>query len=157
ALAIAVDRMVARRWSEAIAIAAIATVLVSPWLAWLVLAAPIGQTQAGLMMGTRAMAAEMLGRQLIFYVQRLPDQIVGPFVEVAAGGGWAPAAALANLWAALATTTIVLGWRQALTRPRLRLVALIPLLTLAILLPWPYQEAGRFLIPLVPMVLLGAV
>ena len=41
--------------------------------------------------------------------------------------------------------------------PRKRLAGLIPTITLALLLMWPYTEAGRFLIPLVPCVLIGAV
>jgi hypothetical protein len=41
--------------------------------------------------------------------------------------------------------------------PRQRLGALIPLATMALLLAWPFTEAGRFLIPLVPSILMGAV
>ena len=41
--------------------------------------------------------------------------------------------------------------------PRLRLGGLIPLATIPLLLLWPFTEAGRFLIPLVPFVLVGAV
>ena len=44
-----------------------------------------------------------------------------------------------------------------LTRRRMRLAGLVPLLTLGVLLPWPYTQAGRFLIPLIPFILLGAV
>ena len=38
----------------------------------------------------------------------------------------------------------------------MRLAALVPILTILALLPWPFLEAGRFLIPLVPFLLFGA-
>ena len=51
----------------------------------------------------------------------------------------------------------MLGWARTLSRPRRRLAGLIPLLTIALLTIWPYTEAGRFLIPLIPCLLIGAV
>jgi hypothetical protein len=44
-----------------------------------------------------------------------------------------------------------------LRRSRRRLAGLIPLCSLVLLLVWPYTEAGRFLVPLIPCILLGAV
>ncbi len=44
-----------------------------------------------------------------------------------------------------------------LRRPGRRIVALWGLATLALLLVWPFTEAGRFLVPLVPALLVGAV
>ena len=46
--------------------------------------------------------------------------------------------------------------RRPLRNPRRRLAGLIAFLTLALLLVWPFTEAGRFLIPLVPFLLVGA-
>jgi len=40
--------------------------------------------------------------------------------------------------------------------PRRRLAGLIALFTLALLLVWPFTEAGRFLFPIVPFLLVGA-
>jgi hypothetical protein len=64
---------------------------------------------------------------------------------------------LANLWAVGATGLLVLGWTRTLANRRRRLVGLVAGLTLALLLVWPFTEAGRFLIPLVPCVLVAAV
>ena len=66
-------------------------------------------------------------------------------------------ASVVYLWAVVATALIVAGWVRALRRPRRRLAGLIPLFTLGILIVWPYTEAGRFLIPLIPCILIGAV
>lgn len=55
----------------------------------------------------------------------------------------------------MATAVIALGLVIALWRPRARLIALIPILTILIILPWPFTEAGRFLIPLVPCLLVA--
>ena len=52
---------------------------------------------------------------------------------------------------------IIYGWSNSLNTPRKRLVGLVPLVTLALLLVWPFTEAGRFLIPLVPFLLMGGV
>ena len=46
---------------------------------------------------------------------------------------------------------------RTLSRPRRRPAGLIALATLAVLLVWPFTEAGRFLVPLVPFLLVGAV
>jgi hypothetical protein len=156
ALAVLVDRALRHDWWEALTIAAVATVLVFPWLGWMALAGSIGQTQAGLLLASDQSWLERIGGQAIFYAQRLPDQIVSPIVEVATLGHSTSAALVANFWAGLATLVLGAGWVRVLGQPRRRLAGLIPLFALAILLLWPYREAGRFLIPLIPCVLLGA-
>ena len=93
-----------------------------------------------------------------FYVQRIPDQITGPVVEVATViRRTAAFERLANLWALVFSGVVIAGWLVAVRRPRRRLAGLIPMMTLALLLLWPYTEAGRFLIPLIPCLLIGAV
>ena len=94
--------------------------------------------------------------QAVFYLQRLCDQIIGPFVEV--GTVFHRSLALnvvANLWATMAFTIIMWGWVNTLRTSRRRMVGLISSLTLVLLLIWPFTEAGRFLVPLVPMILVG--
>jgi hypothetical protein len=60
--------------------------------------------------------------------------------------------------AALPISTILLvGLIRCATDPRRRLAGLVPLLTLPLLLVWPFTEAGRFLIPLVPCLMVGMV
>ena len=60
------------------------------------------------------------------------------------GGGWRPACS-------------VCGWVRALRTPRRGWPGWSRFSTLALLLVWPFTEAGRFLIPLVPCLLVGAV
>jgi hypothetical protein len=158
ALAILFDLALRQRWQRALASTVAAVFLVLPWLVWMALVGPTGQTHAGLLLQSYSTAAERGTRLLVFYAQRIPDQITGPFVEVATEFQSSPFVAIvANLWAALASALIVAGWARALGRSRRRLAGLIPLFTLAVLFLWPYAEAGRFLIPLIPCLLIGAV
>ena len=123
-----------------------------PWALWL---ASVGHnTQIGLL-ADKSLAGRVSG-QAIFYLQRLPDQITGPLVEVATVFGRSSAiAGLANLWAVAATGVIILGWLSTLRTPagdwpgssaRSRSVLII----------WPFTEAGRLLFPIVPFLLVGA-
>jgi hypothetical protein len=66
-------------------------------------------------------------------------------------------AALVNAWAIVATGVVAAGWVRTLRSPRRRLVGLTGFCTLGLLLVWPFTEAGRFLIPLVPCLIVGAV
>ena len=84
-------------------------------------------------------------------------KLTGPVVEV--GTVFHRSAALAvlvNLWAAVATGVMIWGWARSLRSPRRRLAGLIAFMTSPLLLVWPFTEAGRFLIPLVPFMLVGA-
>jgi Dolichyl-phosphate-mannose-protein mannosyltransferase len=158
ALAVLLDLTVRRRWWQAMAIAALSVILVSPWLGWMAVMGSGGRTQAGLLVQGDLSLAQRVAYQLVFYVQRIPDQLIGPFVEVGTLYQRSTLIArIANLWAVLATAVIVGGWALAMRRPRRRLAGLVPLCTLGILVVWPYTEAGRFLIPLVPNLLVGAV
>jgi hypothetical protein len=157
ALAVLIDLGASRRWAQAGAVAAIAGLSASPWIAWVAWLGPAAQTQARLLVQPEWSLGERLVRPAIFYCQRLPDQIVGPFVEVATAAQHAPALALlANVCALLATSTIVVGWLLLIKNPRRRLAGLFPLCSLGILVLWPYTEAGRLLIPLIPCILVGA-
>jgi hypothetical protein len=157
-LAVLVDLGFRRRW-RALGITAVTTaVLVAPWIAWV---AAVGErSQAGLLLAGEG-AAGLSGRilsQAWFYLQRIPDQVTGPLVEIATV--IRPSAmriAAANAWAVLASGVVLTGWIAAARRRRMRLAGLVPLLTLPLLLAWPYTEAGRFLIPMVPFILAGAV
>jgi hypothetical protein len=111
-------------------------------------------SQIGLLSQT-GLAGRAAG-QAVFYLQRLPDQVTGPFVEVGTVFRRSLAAGVAaNLWAAVVTGTIVWGWVRPWKNPDRRLAGMIALPTLALLLVWPFTEAGRFLIPLVPFILVG--
>ena len=116
------------------------------------------KTQADLLFAGSAGLPGRIVSQALFYLQRIPDQITGPVVEVATViRRTAGLERLANLWALVFSGVVIAGWLVAVRRPRRRLAGLIPLMTLPLLLLWPYTEAGRFLIPLVPCLLIGGV
>jgi hypothetical protein len=156
--AIVLDLALRGQPKHAFLMAFLTAILVSPWIGWVAKVGSSETSQATLLAESGDGRLERLGHQAAFYVERIPDQITGPFVEVATRFGssrWTAVAA--EVWAILATGVIAAGWLRALRRPRRRLGGLVPFLTLGMLLVWPYTEAGRFLIPLVPFILLGAV
>jgi hypothetical protein len=129
------------------------TFLLSPWITWLGL---VHHNTQVVMLAREDLASRIAG-QTLFYVRRLPDQITGPFVEVATVFSRSQAAAVVgNAWAVCITAIMIWGWVRILQTPRRRLAGLIAFTTLALLLAWPFTEAGRFLVPLVPFLLVGA-
>jgi hypothetical protein len=153
AAAAIVDLGMRKQWRTAGTALAVTFVLIAPWVIWL--SAVRTNTQVGYL-ADKSLASRIPG-QTMFYLQRLPDQITGPIVEVATVFGRSSRIAmLAKLWAAVATVVIVLGWIRTLRSARRRLVGLIALVTLALLLVWPFTEAGRFLFPMVPFLLVGS-
>jgi hypothetical protein len=158
AAAVLLDLWMRRGWRNVLAVAVIAAILVSPWLAWMATIGPEGRTQAGLLVQGAGAWFERITGQLVFYVRRIPDQITGPFVEVGTVFRHSPVVALAaDGWAVAATAVIVGGWLRTLRRPRRRLAGMIAIGTMLVLLAWPFTEAGRFLVPLIPCILIGAV
>ena len=85
--------------------------LILPWVGWLAMVHH--HTQVGLF--TTEGLADRIVEQAIFYLQRLPDQVVGPFVEVGTVLHRSPVVAVAaNFWAAMATGIMVWGWIRTL-------------------------------------------
>ncbi len=157
-LAVLLDLRLRRRWSMALSAAVVSALVISPWLVWLVVVGGEQRTQADLLLAGSSGLPGRIVSQALFYLQRIPDQITGPVVEVATViRRTAGVERLANLWALVFSGVVIAGWLVAVRRPRRRLAGLIPMMTLALLLTWPYTEAGRFLIPLVPCLLIGAV
>jgi hypothetical protein len=157
AAAVLLDRGMRRGWRDAMVVAMVAALLVAPWLAWLASIGPEGRTQAGLLVQGDGTWFERIMSQVVFYVRRIPDQITGPFVEVGTVFRRSPfVARVADVWAVAATALIVGGWVLTLRRPRRRLAGMIAIGTMLVLLAWPFTEAGRFLIPLIPGILVGA-
>jgi hypothetical protein len=158
-MAVLLDLVLKRRWRTAAVTACVTVLLIAPWVGWLLFLGPEQRTQANMLLSVSPELASRILPQLVFYTQRIPDHIVGPFVEVATSTSLRRSVFVvtaANLWAIVATAVIVMGWISAVRRPRRRLGGLVPLLTLGMLLIWPYTEGGRFLIPLVPCLLIGA-
>lgn len=154
AAAVVLDLVLRGKPRTAAAASAAAAACVAPWIGWLIRAGR--GSQAGLFVpgGWLSLAP----RQVVFYVQRLPDQIVGPFVEIATVYAGRPGLArVATGWAVAVTAVVALGWLRTLRTARRRLAGLVPAVTLALLMVWPFTEAGRFLVPLVPFLLVGAV
>jgi len=154
ALAVAVDLGLRRGWIKASLMLAGVAVVVAPWVAWQL--AVGSDTQSSLF--RPGGMVRLIGEQGLFYARRIPDAIAGPFVEVATVFGRSSRLATgATLVGVAVTGIILLGWVRSVRSPRRRLGGLIPLATFPLLLVWPFTEAGRFLIPLVPFLLLGAV
>ena len=155
AVAIVLEFLLCRRFALAVAAGLTAVVVVAPWAAWV--ASVRDHTQVELL-AQGSPAERVASPQAWFYLERIPDQIAGPVVEVGTRFGHGRSLAIAvDLGAALATAIVLLGFARCLRSPRRRLGGLVAVLTLALLLVWPFEEAGRFLIPLVPFLLLGAV
>jgi hypothetical protein len=152
-LAVLIDRGLSRRWREATAIAVSSALVVAPWVAWLISVKRNSQASHLGMSGL----GQLVASQALFYARRIPDSLTGPFVEVATVFGRSRTVSIvATLGAILVSSIILLGLLRTLRDPRRRLAGLVPLVTLPILLVWPFTEAGRFLIPLVPFLLIGA-
>ncbi|MFO0960588.1 MAG: glycosyltransferase family 39 protein [Isosphaeraceae bacterium] len=149
--AVVMDLALARRVGAAALVGLVWALVVAPWIAW------VGTVRGNPQVDYLANAGlvERLQENALFYIRRLPDAIVGPVIEVGTvfRPGWErPATWLAGI----GTGLIAGGWVLCLRNPRRRLAALTAFSTLALLLAWPFTEAGRFLIPLVPMILIGA-
>jgi hypothetical protein len=150
--AVMIDLSMRRRWRPLWPMMLTVTALVVPWAGWL--ASVRHNTQAELLV--QGNLATRIGGQAVFYLQRLPDQITGPVVEVATVFQRSPLIVIAsNLWAVAATSILIWGWVSSL-HTRRRLAGLVGFTTLALLLVWPFTEAGRLLIPILPFVLVGA-
>jgi hypothetical protein len=152
AVASAIDLGLRGRWRALGAAGLTTAILVFPWIGWL--AVVRRNTQVGLLMQEGLTAR--VARQGLFYLQRFPDQVTGPIVEVGTVFRRStPLAIVVNLWMALAAGVLLWGWARTLRSPRRRLAGLIGFTTLGLLLVWPFTEAGRFLIPLMPFLLVG--
>ncbi|MEO6810193.1 MAG: glycosyltransferase family 39 protein [Isosphaeraceae bacterium] len=152
ALAVFAELLLRKRFAATLATLGTSATLVLPWIGWL--ATVKRDTQVGLL--PQGGWARVIAGNALFYLRRVPDQITGPVVEI--GTVFRPELqAGATVWATLATTLVIWGWVRAWRRPRRRLAALVPLTTFPLLLIWPFTEAGRFLIPLAPFLLIGAV
>ena len=153
ATAVMLDLGLRRHWRTLWPAVLAGGVIVVPWLVWL--GAVRQNTQLGLLAST-SMAGRIPG-QAFFYVQRIPDQIIGPFVEVATVFRRSGIVALAaNLWAVAATGIIVWGCIISIRSSRRRLAGLGALISVALLLVWPFTEAGRFLYVILPFLIVGA-
>ncbi len=156
AAAVVVSLIIQRRRIAAVSASVTAVIVILPWIAWL--ATVRENTQAELVGRSAGGTARLIASQAIFHMQRIPDQLIGPFVEVGTVFSRSRGLGLVvNGWALLATCVVVLGWLRTLRTRRRRLSGLTALGTLALLLVWPFTEAGRFLIPLAPCLLVGAV
>jgi Dolichyl-phosphate-mannose-protein mannosyltransferase len=157
-IAVLIDRLCEQRDRRSLrdtaAMAVAALVVIGPWIYWL--ATVRRNTQVGLLDASGLPA--LVAGQLLFYARRLPDALTGPFVEVATVFSSSRAVGLAaTMLAAVVSTVLLIGLIRCLLDPRRRLAGLVPLATLPLLLVWPFTEAGRFLIPLVPCLLVGMV
>ncbi len=141
-----------RRFAQAAWSTVVAGLMTLPWVLWI--ANADRRSQADLLLSPESLAG--LDDRLVFYVRRLPDQVVGPFVEVATVFNDNPTlAAVGTAIGVAATALLAWGLIALACRPTERPAVAVVGVTMPILLVWPFTEAGRFLIPLVPLLLLG--
>jgi hypothetical protein len=164
AAAVGFNLLVRRRFTTLLSSGITASALVLPWVVWLAIVHENTQVELLAKAGWLARIAS----QVLFYVQRTPDIVTGPVVEVGTVFTlpktiadviplWVSVASVVTAWALVATGVILFGWARSIRTPRRRLAGLVALFTLGLLLVWPFTEAGRFLIPLVPCLLVGGV
>jgi hypothetical protein len=154
--AVGIDLLIRRRGPTALGAGLTMGALLLPWVGWLILAG--APNQASLLALNDQGLLNRITSLAIFYLQRLPDQLTGPLVEIGTvfqHRAWVKVAV--NTWATVATGVLTIGLLLTLRIRRRRIAGLTAFATLTILLVWPFTEAGRFLIPLVPCLLVGAV
>jgi len=154
--AVLLDLILRGRNRRAALVALLTFTLVAPWLVYTLALASRGDSLPALFLsGNGAGMARGILARAWFYTERIPDALAGPFVEVGvAREGWVRTGA--QVLAVLVSGLIALGLRHGGRRPAGRLPALYVTLTILLLLLWPYTEAGRFLIPLIPSLVWGA-
>ncbi len=159
-LAVVIDRLAGisrARWKRLRDVAVLvlaAAAVIGPWIYWL--ATVRRNTQVALL--ESGGLPSRIASQTLFYARRIPDALTGPFVEVATV--FSRSRILGPAMTVIAMTvsaSVLIGLVRCVMNPRRRLAGLVPLVTLPLLLVWPFTEAGRFLIPLVPFLLVGAV
>jgi hypothetical protein len=141
---------------KAMASVVISALFVLPWVVWQWSVG--GGTQAELLAkdGQSRGFIERLADQSIFYTRRLPDSLFGPYIETATIFMSSPAMALvATLIAAGFCMICIAGFITLAKSPLTRFSAIYFGISLSILIVWPFTEAGRFLIPLIPILSLA--
>jgi 4-amino-4-deoxy-L-arabinose transferase-like glycosyltransferase len=128
--------------------------VLAPWWFWIAYQ-PRG-SQVELLARPVSAVFLTLVQNAAFILERLPDQWLGPGIEMATVYFRNPSlAAFATLAAAAICLIVVVGLRSLSAAPHAALAQLAPLLSVVVLLYWPFTEAGRFLMPLLPWFLIG--
>ena len=154
-VALGIDLLLRRRFATAFAAGLTSGALLLPWIGWLALAGT--PNQASLLALNNDTFGDRIFTLAGFYMQRLPDQLTGPLVEIGTVFQRKTAiVAAVNTWAVVATGVMAVGLVRTLRLRRRRTAGVTAFVTLGILLVWPFTEAGRFLIPLVPCLLVGS-
>lgn len=141
---------------KAMASVVISALFVLPWVVWQWSVG--GGTQAELLAkdGQSRGFIERLADQSIFYTRRLPDSLFGPYIETVTVFMSSPAMAfVATLIAAVFCIICIAGFIKLAKSPVTRFSAIYFGISLSILIVWPFTEAGRFLIPLIPILSLA--
>lgn len=151
-----IELLICRKIKEAIWMTCIFLAVIMPWLVWQY---QIDQaTQVELLVSGKGLDGMILliSRQFEFYLQRMPDILFGPFLETATVfRDSITLKIVAYLVATAFLLNLVIGFISMFKESSLsRVIVLYLLCTLLILLIWPFTEAGRFLIPLVPVLLI---
>lgn len=155
-IAVVLHHLLKQRRKSALITGSTSLLTISPWLFWI---ATSGKPAQATLLASDELSrslARRLADQSLFYMIRLPDSLFGPFLETATVFRSTPALkAIAWLQAACFAMIFFIGLVKIAKNPKTLLAAVYLVVSLAMLIAWPFTEAGRFLIPLVPVVLLA--
>lgn len=156
AVAVVIEFWFRKETRAAVITVVVSLIVVLPWVFWQKFAGTANQAELLTQDELSRSLARRLTDQALFYACRLPDSLFGPYVETATVFTHKPAVAIAATVGGIVFCVILLiGLRGLFRRAETRPAALYFSVTMAILLVWPFTEAGRFLIPLVPVTLLA--
>lgn len=157
AAAVIAEFALRQRRKSAVIAAVTSSVVVAPWLFRQI---GIGRgTQAELILSASTNESGLIDTilsQCLFYVRRLPDSLFGPFVETATVfRDDRNLAMFATIAATAFAFVLSVGTYAILRNESTRTAGIYMLVSASILVVWPFTEAGRFLIPLVPLTLIA--
>lgn len=151
-----IELLICRKIKEAVLMTCIFLAVIMPWLVWQY---QVDQaTQVELLASGKGLDGliSLILQQLEFYLLRMPDILFGPFLETATVFRESIALKIvAYLVATAFLLNLLIGcifmFKDSSSS---RVIVLYLVCTLLILMIWPFTEAGRFLIPLVPVLLM---
>ncbi len=151
AVAVTIELVIRRQWRVLLSIIVMTSLIVFPWVIRLLTKSEHSQLR---LLPDRNWLG-VIGENSWFYSLRLPDVLSAPVVEV--GTVFAPEYRAVVIGVAMVVTGVLMaGIVLAFKQDRTRFAAILVSTNLGLLFLWPFTEAGRFLVPLVPALLIIA-
>jgi hypothetical protein len=156
-IAFLLDLTFQRQFRNGLLLAISFFLVVLPWLLWQYLVGQGTQAELVLAAGSQDQIFERILNQSFFYLVRMPDVLFGPFLETATVFQKSPFLKVIALFlGVLFLVNLIKGCRLIYEKSAYGRISVLYLVaTFVVLLLWPFTEAGRFLIPLLPIILLA--